>query len=121
MSDISNSEPGAGPPRGSAKTDGGLDLPNELPRTTISNALDAGIRAVGDVVSWLWAAIILIILVNVVLRYAFGEGRVELEELQWHLYAVGFLVGLSYCVQSDTHVRVDVFHGSACRSRHGSS
>ena len=110
MSDISNSEPGTGPQRGSAKTDGGIDLPNELPRTAISNALDAGVRAIGDVVSWLWAAVILIILVNVILRYAFGEGRVELEEMQWHLYAVGFLVGLSYCVQSDTHVRVDVFH-----------
>ena len=93
-----------------SKADAGLDLPNELPRTTISNALDAGIRTVGDWASWLWAGVIVVILFNVIMRYAFGEGRVDLEELQWHLYAVGFLVGLSYCVQSDTHVRVDVFH-----------
>ena len=27
------------------------------------------------------------------MRYLFGEGRVEFEEIQWHLYAIGFLLG----------------------------
>jgi TRAP-type mannitol/chloroaromatic compound transport system permease small subunit len=49
-----------------------------------------------------------VIVVNVVARYAFGEGRIEFEELQWHLYAVGFLVGIAAAVASDSHVRVDV-------------
>jgi TRAP-type mannitol/chloroaromatic compound transport system permease small subunit len=44
------------------------------------------------------------------MRYAFGEGRIEFEEIQWHLYAVGFLIGLATCMDSDNHVRVDVFH-----------
>ena len=48
------------------------------------------------------------IVANVVLRYVFGAGRIEFEELQWHLYATGFLAGLSFCVQADAHVRVDV-------------
>ena len=51
-----------------------------------------------------------VIVLNVVMRYAFGEGRVEFEEIQWHLYAVGFLVGLATCMSSDNHIRVDVFH-----------
>tara|TARA_R110002072_G_scaffold89232_4_gene199881 strand:+ start:6471 stop:6908 length:438 start_codon:yes stop_codon:yes gene_type:complete len=49
-----------------------------------------------------------VIVLNVVMRYAFGEGRIEFEEIQWHLYAIGFLLGLSYANVSDSHVRVDV-------------
>lgn len=81
-----------------------------LPHTAISWVLDLVVRKIGDWASWLWAILVVIIVGNVVLRYAFGEGRVELEELQWHLYAFGFLIGLSYCMVSDGHVRVDVFH-----------
>jgi len=42
------------------------------------------------------------------LRHAFGVGLIELEELQWHLYALGFLMGLVACATRDRHVRVDV-------------
>ena len=44
------------------------------------------------------------------MRYVFGEGRVEFEEIQWHLYSVGFLFGLAVCFDGDNHVRVDVLH-----------
>ncbi len=80
----------------------------QLPTTTGSRRLDGLLRALGDGVSWLWLVLIGVIVANVVLRYVFASGRVEFEELQWHLYAVGFLCGLSYCVEADTHVRVDV-------------
>jgi len=43
-----------------------------------------------------------------VLRYGFGKGSIMFEELQWHIYAVGFMIGLSYCADVDRHVRVDV-------------
>jgi TRAP-type mannitol/chloroaromatic compound transport system permease small subunit len=84
-----------------------LNLHLALPQTRISRALDACVRRVGDAVSWIWIALLGVIVLNVLLRYAFGEGRIEFEEIQWHLYSVGFLVGLSYCVESDDHVRVD--------------
>jgi len=35
---------------------------------------------------------------------------VQFEELQWHIYATGFLLGLSYALQTDSHIRVDVLH-----------
>jgi len=35
---------------------------------------------------------------------------IELEELQWYLYAAAWLIGLSYTFISDGHVRVDVVH-----------
>ena len=79
----------------------------ELPQTATTRALDAFVRRVGDAVSWLWLGLVAIVVLNVLLRYAFGEGRIEFEEIQWHLYSIGLLVGLSYCVESDDHVRVD--------------
>jgi TRAP-type mannitol/chloroaromatic compound transport system permease small subunit len=97
-------------------TEGGRPDPRDvytegpLPHTAISWTLDLIVRKIGDWASWLWAILVLIIVGNVVLRYAFGEGRVELEELQWHLYSFGFLIGLSYTMVSDGHVRVDIFH-----------
>ena len=58
----------------------------------------------------LWLILVAIIVVNVILRYAFGEGRIEFEEIQWHIYAAGFLLGLGYALQADAHIRVDVLH-----------
>ncbi len=78
-----------------------------FPETRLSVRLDAIVRGIGDAVAWLWVVLLVVIVSNVVLRYVFGEGRIELEELQWHLYAVGFLAGIARCVESDEHIRVD--------------
>ena len=64
-----------------------------LPETALSQVLDRGLRRVGDAMSWIWVILLFVIVSNVVLRYAFGQGRIEFEEVQWHLYSVGFLVG----------------------------
>ncbi len=66
--------------------------------------------AIGNAVSWIWMLLLAAIVCNVVLRYAFDQGRVEFEEIQWHLYSIGFLLGLGYALQADAHVRVDVLH-----------
>ncbi len=78
-----------------------------LPATRLSRALDALIEGIGKAVSWLWVVLIAIIVVNVVMRYAFGLGLIVFEELQWHIYAVGFMIGLSFGVVGDRHVRID--------------
>jgi len=80
---------------------------DELPATRVSALLDAFLRRTGEAASWLWLGLLGVIVVNVAMRHLFGTGRIEFEELQWHLYAVGFLVGLSYCMQNDSHIRVD--------------
>lgn len=85
-------------------------MTSDLPHTRLSRLIDPVLRRIGDAASWLWLVLMVTILGNVVLRYAFGEGRIELEEIQWHLYAVGFLLGLSYALQADSHIRVDVLH-----------
>ncbi len=79
-----------------------------LPDTRSSRLIEPLIMRAGEWVSWLWLVLLLVICTNVILRYAFGEGRIELEEWQWHIYSVGFLMGMSYAFQSDAHIRVDV-------------
>lgn len=84
--------------------------PSGLPETRFSRAVDGFLLRLGELASWLWLALGVLVVLSVVLRYVFGEGRVELEELQWHVYAVGFLTALSLGVATDDHVRVDVLH-----------
>lgn len=82
----------------------------QLPETRFSRAIDRQLERLGAWASWLWLVLLALIASSVVLRYVFGEGRVELEELQWHVYALGFLIALSLGVVGDDHVRVDVLH-----------
>jgi TRAP-type mannitol/chloroaromatic compound transport system permease small subunit len=80
----------------------------DLPRNRFSNAVDSVVVRAGDAASWLWPLLVAVVVLQVVLRYGFGRGSAMLEELQWHIYAVGFMIGLSYCANVDRHVRVDV-------------
>ena len=87
-----------------------MSLHEGLPETGLSRRVDPILTWIGHSISWLWLVLLATIIVNVVLRYAFGEGRIEFEEFQWHLYSTGFLLGMGYTFQVDRHVRVDVLH-----------
>ncbi|MGI1670771.1 MAG: TRAP transporter small permease subunit [Neptuniibacter sp.] len=81
-----------------------------LPETKLSLMFDALIKQVGDLFSWVWIVLVGVIISNVVMRYVFHNGLIEFEEIQWHLYSLGWLMGLSYCFVADEHVRVDLIH-----------
>jgi TRAP-type mannitol/chloroaromatic compound transport system permease small subunit len=80
----------------------------EAPR--FCKMIDETIRRIGEYFSWLNAILVVVIILQVVLRYVFGQGLVVLEELQWHLYGVGIMLGLSYCVVTDSHIRLDLLY-----------
>ncbi len=80
----------------------------ELPETRFSRIVDRALTVVGRAASWLWAVLLVVIVFNVTLRYVFGEGRVELEELQWHINAVAFLFAIAYAYRVDAHIRIDL-------------
>lgn len=82
----------------------------ELPGTRPSRVLDRFLGRVGEAASWLWLAVIAVILVSVIARYVFSEGSVMMEEIQWHISSIAWLIGLSYAFVHDSHVRVDVIH-----------
>ena len=43
------------------------------------------------------------------MRYLFSAGSIALQEVEWHLFDVIFLLGLTYALKHDKHVRVDIF------------
>jgi TRAP-type mannitol/chloroaromatic compound transport system permease small subunit len=53
---------------------------------------------------------VLVVCYDVVSRYAFNSSSVATQELEWHLFAVIFLIGAAYTLKQDGHVRVDVFY-----------
>lgn len=78
------------------------------PRTVITDFMEGIVEFFGRYSSLVWIVLMLLIVGNVLMRYIFGTNYIALEELQWHLFAVGFMLALSYCFLHDGHVRVDV-------------
>lgn len=50
------------------------------------------------------------VFIDVVLRYGFNNSSIGLQEMEWHLFSSLFLLGIAYTLQTDTHVRVDIFY-----------
>ncbi len=67
----------------------------------------------GRLSAWLILAMVLLISYDVSLRYLFNQSSVGLQELEWHLFALTFLLGIAYTFKHDEHVRVDIFYQSA--------
>lgn len=66
----------------------------------------------GRAVAWLVLAMVLLIAYDVAMRYLFQHGSVALQELEWHLFALLFLLGGAYTLKHDAHVRVDILYHS---------
>ena len=80
-----------------------------LPETRLSRVLDGFIETLGEWSSWIWTILMLLIVIQVVQRYVIGLGSIQMEETQWHLYAIGFMLGLGFAELRERHVRIDVF------------
>lgn len=65
---------------------------------------------VGRSVAWLTAALVLIMCTDVTLRYLLNNTKAWIIELEWHLFALIFLLGAGYAFKHDRHVRVDLFY-----------
>lgn len=74
----------------------------------IADLLEAIVLKVASVMCWSYALLIVAILVNVTMRYGFKNGLIVFEEIQWHLYAIGMMFGLSYAEITNSQVRVDI-------------
>jgi len=66
----------------------------------------------GRAVSWSVLMMVFIISYDVFMRFFFHIGSVALQELEWHLFAILFLLGASYTLKHDGHVRVDILYQS---------
>jgi len=72
--------------------------------------IEALIDQIGKLTAWLALAMISLVALNVLLRYAFSLGSVWAQELEWHLLAALILLGMSHALQRGDNVRVDLFY-----------
>ena len=77
---------------------------------TVSQWIDSLNRWVGRFVAWSTAVVVVVVFVDVVMRYALNTSFVFVQELEWHLFAFIFLMGAGYTLLEDGHVRVDIFY-----------
>jgi len=66
----------------------------------------------GKLVSWLVLTMVLLVSYDVAMRYFFLSGSVALQEMEWHLFSLIFLIGAAYTFKHDDHVRLDLFYKS---------
>ena len=70
------------------------------------------ISKTGKISSWFSLALVLLISTDVLLRYVFNFSTASLYEMEWHLFAIIFLLTSPYTLQKNKHVRVDVFYNN---------
>lgn len=76
--------------------------------------LDEGLAALSKICGWVACVAMVLLAANVfydvIARYAFNEVSIGMQEMEWHLYSVVFLLGIPYAMRMDGHVRVDIFY-----------
>ena len=83
---------------------------------SFSGLIDRISGLLGAAVSWMCLLMVLIGAFNAVARYAgrfigFNLSSNAMLEIQWYLFATLFLLGASWTLQRNNHVRVDVLFG----------
>ena len=76
--------------------------------------LDEGLARLSNLCGWVACVAMILMAANVfydvVSRYAFNEVSIGMQEMEWHLYSVVFMLGVPYAMRTDGHVRVDVLY-----------
>ena len=77
---------------------------------TVSCWIDTLNEWVGRGVAWVTAGLVMVVFVDVLMRYIFNTSFVFTQELEWHLFGFIFLIGAGYTLLHDGHVRVDIIY-----------
>ena len=72
--------------------------------------IDNLIEIFGKIASFLVLFLSILVVYDALSRYLFHNGSVALQELEWHIFDIIFLLGLSWALKEDEHVRVDIFY-----------
>jgi len=79
---------------------------------TLSEKINRFSEAVGAALSWLVLIMVLLVSYDVTMRYFFLSGSIAIQEMEWHLFSMIFLLGAAYTLKHDDHVRLDLFYKS---------
>ncbi|NPA24675.1 MAG: TRAP transporter small permease subunit [Deltaproteobacteria bacterium] len=76
----------------------------------VSQIIDSFTDKIGLIVAWLTTILVLNVFYDVIMRYAFHHGNIAVQEMEWHIFSVIFLIGAAYTLKEDGHVRVDIIY-----------
>jgi TRAP-type mannitol/chloroaromatic compound transport system permease small subunit len=76
----------------------------------LSCGIDSLNEWIGKGVAWVTLGLVLVVFIDVIMRYLFNTSFVFIQELEWHLFAFIFLIGAGYTLLHDGHVRVDIIY-----------
>ncbi|MGB6328998.1 MAG: TRAP transporter small permease subunit [Halarcobacter sp.] len=65
---------------------------------------------IGTITAIAMVLMILNVFYDVVMRYFLNSGSIAMQEMEWHLFSVIILIGISYTLKEDGHVRVDLVY-----------
>jgi len=68
------------------------------------------VDVMGKITSFLLLLMVLNVSFDVMMRYLFHDSSVGMQEMEWHLFAVIFLFGISVALKDEGHVRVDFLY-----------
>ena len=76
--------------------------------------LEQWINRFSDLLGRIAGVLLVVLLFNVfydvIMRYLFNDVSIGMQELEWHLYATVFLLGVPYTLKVGGHVRVDLIY-----------
>ncbi len=78
----------------------------------LSAKIDAFTEYTGKCISWLVIILVLLVGYDVSMRYLFRSGSIGIQEMEWYLFSIIFLLGAAYTLKQDEHVRLDIFYRS---------
>jgi TRAP-type mannitol/chloroaromatic compound transport system permease small subunit len=76
----------------------------------VIHLLEKILNGLGNLCSLIMILMILNVFYDVVMRYLFNDVSIAMQELEWHLFAAMFMLGVGYTLKEDGHVRVDIFY-----------
>ncbi|MEN8199115.1 MAG: TRAP transporter small permease subunit [Thermodesulfobacteriota bacterium] len=82
---------------------------------TVENFIGTTVNIMGKVVAFLLLLMTLNVAWDVMMRYLFHNSSVGMQEMEWHLFAVIFLFGISVALKDEGHVRVDFLYDRMSR------
>jgi TRAP-type mannitol/chloroaromatic compound transport system permease small subunit len=76
----------------------------------IYESIDSVNEWIGRGVAWTTLGLVLVVFVDVLMRYLVNTSFVFVQELEWHVFSFIFLLGAGYTLLHDGHVRVDIIY-----------
>ena len=76
----------------------------------LERGFDKFANAIGYFTAFVMVLMILNVTYDVIMRYFFNTGSIAMQEMEWHLFSVVILLGISYTLKEDGHVRVDLIY-----------